>query len=160
MVAGFCFCLFIFALYDYFKYRKRKESEGLILQLPSFLKKKINLVIGKGLRRKRKNFLELSLVSLVVGFLVSLLEGACTGQVYLPTIFFILKTSTLRLKAFVYLLIYNLAFIAPLIVIFLLSFFGVSSQEFNKFLKKNLGGVKLSMAVLFLVLGLAILWVS
>ena len=160
LVAGFCFCLFIFALYDYFKYRKRRESEGLILQLPSFLKKKINLVIGKGLRKKRKNFLELSLVSLVVGFLVSLLEGACTGQVYLPTIFFILKTSTLRLKAFVYLLIYNLAFIAPLIVIFLLSFFGVSSQEFNKFLKKNLGGVKLSMAVLFLILGLAILWVS
>ena len=56
LVAGFCFCLFIFALYDYFKYRKTKESEGLILQLPSFLKKKINLVIGKGLRKKERNF--------------------------------------------------------------------------------------------------------
>jgi len=56
MVAGFCFCLFIFALYGYFKYRKTKESEGLILQLPSFLKKKINLVIGKGLRKKERNF--------------------------------------------------------------------------------------------------------
>ncbi|MCD6583724.1 MAG: hypothetical protein J7K71_03460 [Candidatus Omnitrophica bacterium] len=64
------------------------------------------------------------------------------------------------MKAFIYPLIYNLVFIAPLIVIFLLSFLGVSSQEVNKFLKKNLDGVKLSMAVLFLVLGLVILWVS
>jgi cytochrome c biogenesis protein CcdA len=159
-VASFCFALFIFALYDYFRFKKTKETDGLILQLPKFLKKRINVVIGAGLRRKRGGFLSLSVISFIIGVLVSLLEAVCTGQIYLPTIFFILKVPHLRLKAFFYLIIYNLMFITPLVLIFLLSFLGVGSQHFSRFLKKKLGAIKLIMAILFLILGLSILLIS
>lgn len=160
-IAGFCFILCGFALYDFFKFRKTKESDGLILQLPHFLKKRINEVIGSHLRKKQEEgIFNLSVSAFVVGFFVSLLEGACTGQVYLPTIVLILKNTNLRIKAFSYLILYNIMFILPLVIIFVLSLLGFSSQKFNKFLKEKMLGIKFLMFLLFLLLGLVILWIS
>ncbi len=160
-IAATCFLLAAFSLYDYFRFVRTGESEGMILQLPKFLKKKINLVIGGGLRKRQsRRVVELCLVAFGVGFSVSLLEAACTGQVYIPTIALILKIGTLRWKAFSYLVVYNIMFVLPLIVIFLLSLLGVNSQYFNRFLKKNLGKIKIFMFLLFLGLGVLILWLS
>jgi cytochrome c biogenesis protein CcdA len=160
-IAVFCFLLALFALYDYFKFKKTKDSEGLILQLPPFLKKRINLVIGSHLRAKEdRGCLSLSLTSFMVGFFVSVLEAACTGQVYVPTIVFILRNTSLRLKALTYLILYKLMFILPLLSVFVLSLIGFSSQRFNDYLKRNLGAIKLLMASLFLLLGVLILRLS
>jgi cytochrome c biogenesis protein CcdA len=160
-IAGFCFVLSGLALYDYFRFKKTKETEGLILQLPGFLKKRINETIGSRLRNKKdENAISLCVSAFAVGFLVSLLEAVCTGQVYLPTIVLILKSTNLRLKAFTYLIIYNLMFILPLICVFVLSLLGFSSQKFNDFLKKNLAVIKLLMFVLFFLLGFVLIWLS
>jgi hypothetical protein len=149
------------AVYDYFKFRKTKNSDEAILQLPKFLKKRINITIGSRMREKKGfNAWGLVATSSMVGFLVSLLEAACTGQVYVPTIVFILKNTNLRLKAATYLVIYNLMFILPLVVIFLLSLFGVSSAKFNNFLKRNVGKIKIFMAFIFFILGAFILGLS
>ena len=96
--------------------------------------------------------------ALVTGFLVSLLEAVCTGQVYLPTISFVLKSTTLKLAALGYLLLYNIMFIAPLIVIFVLALLGTTSQQFWGFLKKHLGLIKILMVILFFGLGIYLLW--
>lgn len=153
-VAFFCFLMGLLSLYDYFKLRKTGESEQTILQLPKFFKKRINIVIGSRMREKKYPGVgSLIITSFIVGFLVSLLEAVCTGQVYVPTIVFILKNASLRLKALTYLLLYNLMFIFPLAVIFLLSLIGVSSLKFNNFLKRNLGKIKIIMAFVFFALG-------
>ncbi|UCD15829.1 MAG: hypothetical protein JSV34_01915 [Candidatus Omnitrophota bacterium] len=160
-IGGLCFALAALSVYDYVKFKKTGSSSGLILQLPNFMKKKINLVIGSRLREKKeRSLIDLSITSFVIGFLVSLLEAVCTGQVYLPTIVYILKSTNLRLKAFSYLILYNLMFILPLVIIFLLSFLGVSSQKFNDFLKQHLGKIKILMALLFFALGAFIIWAS
>jgi len=148
------------ALYDYYKFKKTGRSQEAILQLPKFLKKRINIVIGSRMREKKGGIWGLCVSSFVVGFLVSLLEAVCTGQVYIPTIVFILKNTDLKLKAATYLFLYNFMFILPLIVIFLLSLVGVSSTKFNNFLKKNLGRIKILMALVFFCLGLFILVLS
>ena len=98
--------------------------------------------------------------ALITGFLVSLLEAVCTGQVYLPTISFVLKSTTLKLQALGYLLLYNIMFIVPLIIIFVLALLGTSSQQFANFLKKHLGLIKILMIVLFFGLGIYLLWRS
>jgi cytochrome c biogenesis protein CcdA len=148
-------------MYDYLHFKKTGESEDLLLQLPKFLKKRINIVIGSHLRQKSSgSIINLVISSLVVGFLVSLLEAACTGQVYLPTIVFILKNTSLRLKALSYLFLYNLMFVLPLVVIFVFALLGVSSQKFNELLKKNLARIKILMFLLFISLGFLILWLS
>ena len=153
-VGWFCFLMGVLAIYDYIHFTITKKSEGAILQLPKILKKRINITIGSRLREKKDSSLfSLAVTSFSVGFMVSLLEAACTGQLYLPTIIFVLKTNQMRLKAWSYLLLYNLMFILPLVVVFLLSLIGVGSDKFNSFLKKNLGLIKLIMALVFFALG-------
>ncbi len=159
-IAGFCFLMAALALYDFVLFKKTGKLDDAVLQLPKFLKKRINWVIGSRLRKKKGGVWRLLITSFVIGFLVSLLEAVCTGQVYLPTIVFILKNTNLKLKAASLLLLYNFMFILPLILIFLLSLLGVSSSKFNNFLKKNIGKIKFLMIFLFVGLGLLILYFS
>lgn len=106
----------IFAVYDFIKFKKTGSSDGLILQLPLAVKRRIQEVVGFFHRRtpeEKKSgrniaVFKLILSAFITGFLVSLLEAVCTGQVYLPTITFVLKSGSLRFQAFAYLLLYNI----------------------------------------------------
>jgi cytochrome c biogenesis protein CcdA len=156
----------ILAIYDFIEFKKTGSTEGLLLQLPKPIKERIHKVIGffyrKNIQEKQEKLkpplAKLVLSALITGFLVSLLEAVCTGQMYLPTISFVLKSTTLKLQALGYLLLYNIMFIAPLIVIFILALLGTSSQEFSGFLKKRLGLIKILMVLLFFGLGIYLLW--
>ena len=72
-------CVFAgLSVYDYALIRAGRAAE-MILQLPSSFKKRIHASI-----RTHVRIAALAGSSLVLGFLVSLFEFACTGQVYLP----------------------------------------------------------------------------
>ncbi len=165
-VGIFSIVLGIFALYDLFKFIKTKDTQGLILQLPKAIKNRIHAIIGLHYRKPKESrvdkprvgLLRLVLSALITGFLVSILEAVCTGQLYLPTIAFVLKTTPLKLQAIAYLVIYNIMFILPLLVIFFLALFGVTSGQFANFLKKNLASVKIIMAFVFFSLGIYLIW--
>jgi hypothetical protein len=66
------------SLYDFTLIRRGRASE-MLLQLPTALKRRIHASI-----RTRVRTAALAGSSLVLGFLVSIFEFACTGQVYLP----------------------------------------------------------------------------
>ena len=163
----FSIILGILAIYDLFKFVKTKETQGLILQLPKTIKNRIHSVISLHYRKSKEGSIDnkgrrilsrLVLSAFITGFLVSILEAVCTGQLYLPTIAFVLKTTTFKLQALAYLVIYNIMFILPLLAIFILALFGVTSSQFANFLKKNLVGVKLVMALVFFSLGAFLIW--
>lgn len=161
----FSIILGIAALYDFFKFKKTGESQGLLLQLPKPIKNQIHVLIGSHYRvghkeasLNKKHISTLVISALVTGFLVSLLESVCTGQVYLPTITFVLKTTTFKLQALGYLLLYNIMFIVPLLFIFILALCGVTSEQFSGFLKKRMLAIKLLMIVLFFGLGILLIW--
>jgi metal-sulfur cluster biosynthetic enzyme len=149
------------ALYDIFVYLKTRETEGLTLQLPKLIKNKIHSIIGRHYRNpskekegtKKKSVLGLLLSALLVGFLVSTLEAICTGQVYLPTITFILKTTSLKLQALTLLLLYNIMFIVPLLAVFILALLGVTSEQFSHFLKRHMFLIKIFLAAVFFSFG-------
>jgi cytochrome c biogenesis protein CcdA len=85
---------------------------------------------------------------------ISFLEFGCTGQVYLPTIMAVARRAGEdRALAVFYLLAYNVMFILPLVAVFLLAFFGTSSQRLTQFFRKHLAYIKFATAVLFVVLG-------
>ena len=160
-VSLFCFLLAGLSVYDYYKFTKTGDTKEMILQLPSFLKKNIHGVIGKGLRdKKERSAIGLIVTAFLIGVAVSLLEAVCTGQVYVPTLVFILRNDQLRLKALFYLIVYNAMFVMPLVVIFLLALCGVSSQKLNDFLRKNVGILKIFLAFAFLFLGAFILFMD
>lgn len=151
------------ALYDFFKFKKTGATEGLTLQLPRIIKNQIHSIIGLHYRKskepqKQQRIFRLIFSALITGFLVSILEAVCTGQVYLPTIAFVLKTTPLKLQALSYLLTYNLMFILPLLIIFLFALWGTTSQAFARFLQKHLLTIKILMAILFFSLGVFLVW--
>lgn len=170
-IANLCIGIFsiilgILAICDYFKFKKTRDTQGLFLQLPQAVKNQIHRLIGlhyrnTGHREKqdiKRNILRLFLSALVTGFLVSILEAVCTGQTYLPTITFVLKTSHLKFHALAYLLLYNFMFILPLLGIFFFALLGVTSVQFSGFLKKHLSLIKILMSILFFGLGIFLLW--
>ncbi len=166
IIGGLSILFGILAVYDFIKFKKTGATDELILQLPKPIKERIHKVIGffyrKSPREKQGKSLpgldKLILSALITGFLVSLLEAVCTGQMYLPTISFVLKASPLKLQALGYLLLYNIMFVIPLIVIFIFALLGTSSAQFSQFLKRHLGLIKILMAVLFFSLGLFLIW--
>jgi cytochrome c biogenesis protein CcdA len=153
----------ILCIYDLYKYKATGSAENMLLQLPKPVKDKIHSVIGMHYRKAKddmatRHIFRLILAALVTGFLVSLLEAVCTGQLYVPTIAFILKTSHLKAQALGYLVLYNLMFVAPLFVIFLAALFGVTSGDFAGLMKKHLPTIKILMAAVFFVLGIILIW--
>ena len=142
--------LALISLSDYLKFKKTGQPCEATLQLPERMKKMIHSTIRKNV--KTRNFI---IMAVATGFLVSVLELACTGQIYLPTLIFISNVPELRTNALLYLLIYNLMFVIPLIIVFLFTYWGTSSQQWTDFSKKNFGKMKLLMSFIFF--GLAIL---
>lgn len=155
----------VFAVYDIILYARTKDTRGMSLQLPPAVKARIQKVIA---RRHRKTGSpapgagsgvgSLVATAFVTGFLVSLLEAVCTGQMYLPTISFVLKTTAVKARALAYLLLYNAMFVVPLFIIFLCALLGATSGDFARFMKKHMLTVKVLMAFLFFGLGAFLIW--
>ncbi|MFC1694372.1 cytochrome c biogenesis CcdA family protein, partial [Candidatus Latescibacterota bacterium] len=147
-----CILFGFLSIYDYFQARSGKISD-MKLQLPAFLKKRIHSTIRDKVRMK-------SFVAgaLAIGFIVSLLELACTGQVYLPTIVFMVGKEGYNLRAMMYLLLYNICFITPLLIVFGVVYFGVSSRAIATLMEARVGMVKLVLATVFFAIAGLLLW--
>jgi len=129
-----------------------KKPSKLLLKLPFGFFNKIFQIV-----EKFANFRHFIIFSFVVGFLVSIIEFFCTGQIYFPTIIYILSIPELRLRAVIMLLLYCFVFVLPLLVVFVLIFTGVRSEKIENFNKRHLGTVKLLNGIIFLCLGVFIL---
>jgi cytochrome c biogenesis protein CcdA len=143
------FCL-VLAVLSFRDYKKAKEGDihDMLLTLPEPMRKRINATIRRG--RKTRNYI---LGAFGAGIMISFLELACTGQVYLPTIIFVSSIPELRLQAFLYLVLYNLLFILPLVVIFVLVYYGTTSKDLTRWLHDKAAAVKFAMSIVFIALG-------
>jgi len=131
---------------DAWAFQKSKNPNDVKLKLPDALKMKINSVFRKNLTAK---FLLPG--ALFLGFFVTLIESVCTGQVYVPVLILLSKENFFS-KWFFYLLVYNFAFILPLIAVFAFTFLGVSINSMLKMSRQNVVYSKIMMAFMFLAL--------
>ncbi len=143
----FCLAMAGLALYDLYRIRQGR-MEDTALRLPDMLRRRVRSTIREG--ASVRNYVW---AAFVTGFVVSLLELACTGQIYLPTIIFVTGVPELRINAMLYLALYNLMFIVPLMVIFVLAYYGTTSLELTLFLRRNTALVKVLTAIFFAALG-------
>ena len=134
------------SLYDYTLCRKGRASD-MWLQMPVFLKNQV-----RGIIRKEVWWNRYILAAIATGFVVSILELTCTGQVYLPTILFISRFQELKVSALGYLALYNFMFIVPLLGVFALVFFGTGSEKLSLLFQRYVGQVKLATSLVFFVL--------
>ena len=146
----FLLLISVLSFYDYIQIKRGRVAK-ISLHLPKFLKLKIHGVI-----REQAKSTSLIIGSLVLGFLVSIFELACTGQVYFPTIAYLVKLGESR--TYFYLLVYNISFIIPLFVVFILIYKGAGFRAVTDFFRNNIGLMKVSLSILFLVLAGVVFW--
>ncbi|MBU2633892.1 MAG: cytochrome c biogenesis protein [Nanoarchaeota archaeon] len=128
-------------LKDYFWYGK-----GFSLKIPE---------LSKGVIEKWTKKANIP-AAIVLGFLVSMFELPCTGGVYLA-ILAMLASSVTKVQAIGYLLIYNLMFILPLIIILVLVLKGMKAEHLENWRKSKRNLMKLLLGLLMLVLGIGML---
>ncbi|MDC7126775.1 MAG: hypothetical protein PQJ46_14485, partial [Spirochaetales bacterium] len=94
--------------------------------------------------------------SIIMGFLVSIFELGCTGQIYFPTITYLIQTGEAS-TGYTYLALYNVAFIIPLAIVFVLVYFGASSEKITIIFQKRLGLIKILTGFLFIAFAVLML---
>jgi hypothetical protein len=134
-----------------FIYARQGKLDRMILQLPLGIKQRIHRDI-----KERTAVGGIILGSFVAGLIVSFLEFGCTGQIYLPTITFMISRTGWHLKPLLTLLIYNIMFVLPLILISLLAVI-ISTGKIAKSLSRRIPTIKLLTALLFFVLGVLLI---
>lgn len=147
VAAAATFALAGLSLYDAVK-AKQGKTKDIVLQLPRALKLRIHKVI-----REQTRTSGVIVGALTIGFTISALELVCTGQVYLPTLTFVASIEGMRPYASAYLLLYNLMFIVPLIVVFGCVYWGTTSLQLGGVLQRHLVAVKIGIGLLLFGLG-------
>ena len=138
--------LSVLSFRDAWRYRAARVPAVITLQLPDGVKRAIRAVaeaswagpavVGTGL---------------LCGFVVTLLDSLCTGQVYVPVLAMLARDAR-SFRALVLLALYNLAFIAPLVAVFVLAAKGADSARMSRWSKRNVVPSKVFLALVFALL--------
>jgi phosphoglycerol transferase MdoB-like AlkP superfamily enzyme len=143
------------SFYDYIQLKKGRPAK-MTLQVPDFLKKKIHRII-----RTRSNEFEANqgrrpvrflLVAFLIGSIVTLFQSTCTSQVYIPTLLFVANIPSLKGSAVFYLVLYNLIYVLPLLALFGIAYWGVSSERLSFLLQRRASTIKLVTCIFFFAL--------
>ncbi len=140
----------LMSLRDAYKYKRTGNPEDVSLQLPNGIKSKIHAIMKEGVSKR-----SLVLGGIVVGVLVTALESVCTGQMYVPTLVVMAKSG--MSKAWTYLLLYNLMFVMPLVIVFSLTYFGLRTPTLLEWSKKNVVLSKILLGTFFLLLAVLVM---
>jgi len=95
--------------------------------------------------------------ALVLGILVGMFELPCTGGIYLAILSLLSQSSTLA-AGIPLLLLYNLVFIVPLIIILGVVYWGLPPERFSAFQARHRVAVRLCMAALMIAIAVFLLY--
>ncbi|MDR0381400.1 MAG: hypothetical protein LBH86_05340 [Oscillospiraceae bacterium] len=134
-------------LRDYFAV-KRGAYDRVKMQLPLGLRKFGHRWIRQLMEREDARLL--MLVCFLLGAVITVGEFLCTGQIYLATILYTLKTvAAPDLRAVLYFVLYGLAFVTPPLVLLLLVHKGREVFDISNLVRRRLPVIKLLNAALF-----------
>ncbi len=127
------------------------RTSEMTLQLPDTFKRRVHAVVRSGTRSA-------SLVggTVALGIGVTIFEFSCTGQVYVPVIMHLARTGSGTAVGL--LLLYNVAFIIPLLIVFGLAYTGISMKRVGSIFGERLVLVKVGLAIVFA--GFAVLTIA
>lgn len=121
---------------DFFWYGK-----GFSLQIPHYFSEKI--------KKFSQNITAAGVIFL--GAFIAAVELPCTGAPYLAII--TLLSLNFNLQALLLLVIYNIVFVLPLVVILLLVAFGMKVQRLHAWKEANKGYMRLAIGLMLIALG-------
>ncbi|MBR6497221.1 MAG: cytochrome c biogenesis protein CcdA, partial [Methanomicrobium sp.] len=95
----------------------------------------------------------------VLGVLVGIFELPCTGGIYLAVLSLLSSQVTFN-EGLIYLVIYNLAFILPLIIIVLGVTFGISPETINRIREEHKKTLRAATGILLIAMGIIVIALS
>lgn len=137
---------------DVVRLRRGVGTRELTMQLPLAVKQRLHGYLREHLTRP-----SIALGALVAGALVTVLEAICTSQVLVPTLAAVVGIPELRGRAMLLLTVYNIGFVAPLVVILILAWRGVTSERVAGWARRHLVAGKLALAGLLVALAALLL---
>jgi len=141
---GACVVFGLLSLWDSTLAWRGRDPKDMLLKVPERLRARMARSMSAGVRSR-----SLVIGALGAGVAVSLLESACTGQVYVPVIAGLVRDPGTRGSGIALLAWYNLLFVLPLVGILGLAVAGVGSKTLASWGRKHWGLTKLAMALVF-----------
>ena len=132
----------LLSIWDAVHYYRTKDTAEMKVQLPKGIKLLIHSVIRGNLTSNK-----IVVGAIITGFFVTLLEGACTAKIYLPTIMAMTHTFGFRLVGWLLLVVYNFLFVLPLLIVLVATAYGLKWNKLSKFQQKHMVLTKLLLAL-------------
>ncbi len=149
---GLCVVFGALSLSDAWRVWRGTGPERMHLHLPDAWRERIRRRLRASVHASH-----LFAAALASGVAVSVLESACTGQVYFPFLAGLARGQGAYARAVLLLLWYNLLFVLPLIGVFCAALAGVTSERLARFGRSNLVPAKVALALVFLAMAW-VLW--
>ncbi len=140
------FVLSFLSFRDALRFRKIPVFSVVTLKLPEGVKGLIRRIAMSSWRGPA-----VVLAGFGCAFLVTLLDALCTGQVYVPVLAVLAKEGASRAAAL--LVLYNLAFVAPLVVVFVALSKTTDAFQMAKWSSRNVVPAKVALGLVFALLG-------
>ena len=148
------FVLSFLSFCDALKFRKVPVFSVVTLKLPEGVK-----VLIRKIALESWSGPAVALAGFGCAFLVTLLDALCTGQVYVPVLALISREPG-AWRSFALLTLYNLAFIAPLVAVFVIASKTTDAFMMAQWSSRNVIPAKIALGVLFALLGALLLVVA
>jgi len=149
-----CLLFAVLAVWDTW-HGHRDGAEAMRFGMPKTLHRAAHALIRQQVGRG-----VLGLGTVALGMMVSAIELVCTGQIYLPALI-LMNESGRNARSLALLLVYNLAFILPLVLIVILGAYGIGSKQLAAWGRRHAALTRALTALLFLALAtllLALAW--
>lgn len=148
------FVLSFLSFRDAARFRKIPVFSVVTLKLPEGVK-----VLIRKIAMESWSGPAVALAGFGCAFLVTLLDALCTGQVYVPVLALVSREPG-AWRSFALLVLYNLAFVSPLVVVFVLASKTTDAFQMAKWSSRNVIPAKIALGVMFAILGAMLLLVA
>lgn len=136
----------VLSFHDAWRFHCTGDPDQVQLQLPGRIKQRIHSLMRREIRMR-----SLAAGGSLIGASVTLLESVCTGQVYVPALVLMIHSGRFTGRALCLLALYNLMFVIPLIIVFVLVYNGLQMPSLVAWSRRNVVPGKLLMGTFFLV---------
>ena len=153
VIALALFILSFLSFRDAMRFRKIPVFTVVTLKLPEGVKNLIRQVAMSSWSGPA-----VALAGFGCAFLVTLLDSLCTGQVYVPVLALISREPG-AWRSFCLLVIYNIAFVLPIVMVFVLASKTTDAFQMAKWASRNVIPAKIALGIVFAFLGILMLFV-
>lgn len=159
VMLGIVLIFLILNIYDYLV-AKNEDYGKIKSQIPKWLQR-FNTRIMKTFTsamedsEDKGNIVRIVLLTFALGFIMTLTEFTCSGFIYLG----VLQGISVVQEAYAYilLLVFNIMFVSPMVVIALISVKSRSTMSISNWMREHLHIIKLMNAIIFLLLAVFII---